>query len=65
MMKRRELKQKAQDLLLLATTTAFIRLIDDDTLTHNERHELYAEMDKQLIRVEKLFNYEPGSWLRG
>jgi len=26
---------------------------------------VFAEMDKQMKRIEKLFGYKPGSWRRG
>ena len=35
--------------------------IEDD----NERAAVFAEMDKQFVRVENLLGYKPGSWQRG
>lgn len=56
-MSKKETKQKAQDELMLALQTAFY----NEDLTDEEREE----MSKQMERIEKMFGYTPGSWLRG
>ena len=68
-MTRTELKQRAQSELMTATQIAFEAIqeyrsgsyIEDPA----EREMVRAEMDKQFTRMERLFNYEPGSWQRG
>lgn len=68
-MTRTEIKENARRELLIAMQTSFSAIternsgsyIEDDT----ERQAVFAEMDKQMERVEKIFGYVPGSWARG
>jgi hypothetical protein len=64
-MTKTELKQEAQDALMQSMTAAFYAINDNDDMTEEQREALYAAADEQMRRVEKLFGYEPGSWLRG
>ena len=54
---KKEQKEIAQRELMFAMQLAFSKV----GLSDQDR----SEMDKQFMRVEKLFNYEPGSWVRG
>ena len=55
-MTKKAIKERAQDELMCALQTAF----NEHTL-----NELRGEMDHQMTRIEKLFGYDPGSWIRG
>ncbi len=55
--KKQELKEAAQFELLSSMMHSFSAIENSD--------ELLKEMDKQARRVEKLFGYEPESWMRG
>ena len=57
-MSRAELRQDAQREIMVAATTVFYRIGDNQD---DYPPELVAEIRKQLTRVEKLFGYEPGS----
>ncbi len=52
-------RQEAQREIMVAATTVFYRIGDNQD---DYPSELVAEIRKQLTRVEKLFGYEPGSW---
>ena len=62
---RNETKREAQDRILQAVIGAFYALEDEPELTRPQKDEMYAAMDAQFRRVERLFGYEPGSWGRG
>lgn len=64
-MTKRELKMVAQDRILTAISGAFYSVSDDPDLNAKDREAVIDELDRQFRRVEKLFGYEPGSWLRG
>lgn len=57
-------KQTAQENLLSAMQAAFDRL-DDEDMTDFDKAALRNTMSKQMARVEKLFGFEPYSFLRG
>ena len=60
-MNRTELKQLAQEKLMQGVQTAFACLEHDA----DDSEALRAEMDAQMLRIEKLFGYAPGSFGRG
>lgn len=60
-MTKTEIKHKAQDEIMHAIGGRFTTLADYEELTP----ELRDAMDAQMRRIEKLFGYDPGSWLRG
>lgn len=68
-MSRTEIKEKAREELMIEAQIAFTAIgdirngsyIEDET----ERAAVFAEMDNQFKRIEKLFGYVPGSWQRG
>jgi hypothetical protein len=57
-------KQLAQENLLSAMQTAFDRL-DQEEIDGAAKEDLRDAMSKQMARVEKLFGFEPNSFLRG
>ena len=59
-MTRKETKHQAQAELMSAMQIAFER-----TPKNPAEADVTAEMSRQMERVEKLFGYEPGSWVRG
>lgn len=65
-MKKAELKRKAQDEVLHAAMQAIVMTSENnlDNMDDAEMSELKAEMNNQLKRIEKMFGYEPGSWMR-
>ncbi len=64
-MNKTEIKHAAQDALMHGMTAAFYAINDNDDLTEEQKAALHAAADEQMKRVEKLFGYEPGSWIRG
>ena len=66
-MTRTELKRKAQAEILDAAMQSTIRTAEMnlDGLNDKDMIDLIAEMDNQLKRIEKMFGYVPGSWMRG
>jgi len=54
---KKEIKELAQDELMHSLANAFY---GDDA----KDKAVFAEMDKQMKRIEKLFGYKPGSWSR-
>ena len=56
-MKKKSLKHEAQNALLQSMQLAFCDL--------DNGSPLWIAADKQMCRVEKMFGYEPGSWVRG
>ena len=65
-MNKTDAKHRAQDELLSAMGVAFMRIHEDSTDMSDEERQLVLEkMDQQMLRVEKLFGYVPGSWTRG
>ena len=52
------IKREAQREIMYMAQLVFGNSVEDYT------DEMKAEMDKQFRRMEKLFNYEPGSWAR-
>lgn len=57
---KKQLKEQAQDALLGAMMAHFTRLYDE-----NASDELIEAARKEAHRVQKLFGYEPGSWMEG
>jgi hypothetical protein len=55
---KKEIKERAQDELMHSLANAFY---SDEA----KDKAVFAEMDKQMKRIEKLFGYKPGSWRRG
>ncbi|WII39216.1 hypothetical protein [Paenibacillus thiaminolyticus] len=61
-MKRREVKRKAQEILMDTISTAYYRLEEiDEHTTEEEKSELQKELKKQADRVAKMLGYEQ-SW---
>ena len=57
-MLRREIKEQAQEYLMQAMQAAWNYAADAGAGAE-------VTVDRQMIRIEKLFGYEPGSWMRG
>ena len=57
---RTEIKEEAQDQLLYGLRVAFTSACMD-----GKSDEILAEMNKQFVRIEKMFGYEPSSNSRG
>ena len=57
---RKETKQQAQAELMSTMQIAFAGIPKNPA-----EADVTAEMSRQMERVEKLFGYEPGSWVRG
>jgi len=63
-------KHKAQAMLLSGIQVAFSRFNEGESadliqMTDREKTLVLDQMDKQMGRVEKMFGFEPGSWMRG
>ena len=56
-MAKTEIKQEAQKELLSSMQVAFNNI--------NHGSDVWAEADRQMRRVEKMFGYVEGSWERG
>ena len=63
-MTKTELKKWAQDEILDVISHAFYRNEDSDELTNEEKTERAEALDKQMRRIEKMYEYAPGSWGR-
>ncbi len=59
-MTKTQIKHAAQSALMTAMQAEFTRM---DEL--GEPQEVIDEMSVQWVRVQKLFGYEPGSWIEG
>jgi len=59
-----ERKQRAQDILMQSALTGFTSIYESGEYTEEQSEELSAEMSVQLGRIEKLFGYTVGSWMR-
>lgn len=63
-MKKKEIKEKAQDLILDVIGQLETRIYDNDpymevnNLTEEEKDQLVSEVKKQFKRIAKLFNCE-------
>jgi hypothetical protein len=57
---KKQLKQEAQDALLSAMMAQFLRFADE-----HQSEEFVQAARKEAHRVQKLFGYEPGSWVEG
>lgn len=67
-MTRKQLKHRAQNMLMQYGQTAFNAVweySDCEDLSDDEKEILIKELDKQFTRIEVLFGYEKGSWTRG
>lgn len=64
-MTKTEIKQEAQDELLSGMISAFYANADHSGRTPEEKELIYAALDTQMKRVEKLFGITPGSSARG
>ena len=56
---KKELREEAQDALMHGMQTAF------RSTQRSQDADIRKEMDRQMRRVEKLFGYQAGSWMRG
>lgn len=61
---KKELKEEAQSRLLSAMSIAFNQ-VEDTYLTREQKDALSEMMDREMKRVEKMFGYDPGSFMRG
>lgn len=59
-MTKTEAKRKAQDMLVNAAMTAFYAVYDGE----EKDPAVLVALETQARRIEKLFGYEPGSWMR-
>ena len=55
----------AQTELLSAMSLAFDRLANSGEFNYSEYNEMHKAMSDQMARVEKMFDYEPYSFVRG
>lgn len=60
-MKRKEIKEKSQEILMDTIATAYYRIDNLDGYTEEEKNELQKEIKKQADRIAKMFGYEK-SW---
>ena len=58
-------KQRAQEEILSMIGKAWASVENDPDMTEREREQVLDQMSKQYARIEKLFGYEPFSWMRG
>lgn len=64
MIDKQEKKMSARERLLQGMQTAF-DIMSDEGLNPANEAELRSLMDKEMARVEKLFGFVPGSFMRG
>ena len=57
---KRERKEQAQDMLMSALSSAWYRVADDFDLDEGAKEALYADLEEQAQRIEKMFGFEPG-----
>lgn len=58
-MTKTERKHTAQDLILSALGTAYYSVADNEVLDEASKDALFAALDVQRNRVERLFGFEP------
>lgn len=58
-MTKTQVKQRAQSVIMESAQRVFYAAENEGM-----NPEIIAELDKQFTRLEKLFGYVPGSWLR-
>jgi len=58
-------KQRAQADILASLGSAWASVENDDDMTDREKALVLEQLDKQMSRIEKMFGYVPGSWMRG
>lgn len=56
---KKEIRHDAQREIMVAATTVFYRIGDNQA---DYPPDLITEIRKQMERIEKLFGYVPGSW---
>lgn len=61
---KQEKKMSARERLLQGMQTAF-DILSDDNLNKRDEADLRSLMDVEMRRVEKLFGFVPGSFVRG